>query len=152
MALTVRIDNSEYNEFNLIELRIPLNAPYYTGNSTEFERYDGEVEIEGVHYRYVKRKIADGELVLLCLPNDNRTRLENSRMDFFRMMNDLTRTAQHQDKSGSIAYKAFTAEYWRTDNCWNIDEPGLSGQQFIIAELVHYSSGHHTIPKQPPRA
>ena len=52
--LEARLDQNDYDESQLIELRVPLNLPYHN-DWTEFERYDGEVEIEGVHYKYVKR-------------------------------------------------------------------------------------------------
>ena len=80
IALEAKIDNSDYDESSLIEIRVPLNAPYLSDNSTEFERYDGELELDGVHYKYVKRKVVNGELVLLCLPNKSKTELQNSRV------------------------------------------------------------------------
>ena len=51
------LDNNNYNEKDLVEIRIPLQLPYQT-NWTDFQRYDGEVEINGIHYKYVKRKIS----------------------------------------------------------------------------------------------
>src|SRR5205085_11312815 len=87
--LEAKIENSDYDESTLIEIRVPMNAPYLAENSSGFERYDGELELDGVHYKYVKRKVVNGELVLLCLPNKGKTELQNSREEFFKLVNDL---------------------------------------------------------------
>ena len=88
IALETRIDQSDYDESTLIEIRVPLNAPYLSDNTTAFERYDGELELDGIHYKYVKRKVVNGELVLLCLPNKSKTEIQNSREEFFKPVNN----------------------------------------------------------------
>jgi hypothetical protein len=152
LALETRIDNFEYDEANLIEMRVPLNAPYLSDNSSAFERYDGELEINGVHYKYVKRKVENGELVLLCLPNDNKTRFQNSRDDFFKLVNDLNQSTRGKENNSSASFKAFVTEYREVMNCWTI-------LAFHGAELKHsgtvlsfYSADYNSVPKQPPRA
>ena len=72
LVLEQRLDNSDYDESQLIEIKVPIELPYQT-NWKEFERVDGEIEVDGIHYKYVKRKIVNGELVLLCLPNKSKT-------------------------------------------------------------------------------
>ena len=150
LALEKRIDNSDYNEATLIEIRIPLNAPYLTGNSTEFERFTGEVELKGIHYKYVKRKIVDGELVLLCLPNENKTRFQNLRVDFFKLVNDINNSSQTKHK-GESSFKAFITEYKQENNSWTITTLPFLRLHYMAAGNSYVAAGYASIPKQPPR-
>ena len=64
--LEVRLDNDQYNESELIEIRVALNVPYQN-DQADFERHYGEMEVNGQYYTYVKRKIENGYLVLKCI-------------------------------------------------------------------------------------
>lgn len=86
--LQSKLDNNDYDASDLVELRVPLNMPYIT-DWHDFETYEGETQINGVHYKYVKRKVENGELVLLCIPNQQKTELQTAQHDFFKMVNDL---------------------------------------------------------------
>ena len=88
-ALEARLDKNDYDESALTEIRIPVSMPYQT-DWANFERFDGEIEINGVNYKYVKRKIAHGELVLKCIPNREKQQLESAKSDFLRIINDTS--------------------------------------------------------------
>lgn len=75
------LDNGNYNESELIEIKVPLNLPYYT-SWNEYERYDGEIELNGIHYNFVKRKVVSDTLYLLCLPNHVKTELYKAKNEF----------------------------------------------------------------------
>lgn len=149
IALETKIDNSDYDESSLIELRVPLNAPYLTANSAEFERYDGELEIRGINYKYVKRKIVDGYLVLLCLPNENKTRLQNSRVDFFKLVNDLNHS--QNKKNNTTSYKSFVTEYKKENNSWTISGITLPHFKPYEVNISFIAPGYNTVPEQPPK-
>ena len=85
------LNTQQYDESNMITLRVDLNMPYLAEN-THFERVDGEITIEGHIYKYVKRRIVDGQLVLLCLPDHQKTKLQSARQEFFAYANNLTAT------------------------------------------------------------
>jgi hypothetical protein len=100
--LQSKLDNNDYDEASLVELRVPLNMPYIT-DWDDFETYEGETQIDGIHYKYVKRKVENGELVLLCIPNQQKTELQTAQQDFFKMVNDLQQsTGKKQAKDHSI--------------------------------------------------
>jgi hypothetical protein len=151
ISLEKKIEKSEYNDADLIELRVPLNAPYLSSNPTEFERFDGEVELQGRHYKYVKRKIEDGQLVLLCLPDENKSRIQNSREEFFKLVNDLGHNSQSKSKNTS-SFKSFTTEYKKENNSWEIAAIAVVQPTFRNVAASSVAEGFHTIPKQPPRA
>src|SRR5690349_5031318 len=150
-ALEAKIDKNDYDESSLIELRVPLNAPYLAENTSGFERYDGELELDGVHYKYVKRKIVDGELVLMCLPNKSKTELQNSREEFFKLVNDLNHT-QTKGKTNTTSFKSVTTEYKKESNSWAIPSITVALVQYNNAVRFNISPGYNSAPDQPPKA
>lgn len=81
-------DQQNYRNQDLVELKTVLHLPYFT-SSGDYERIDGEIELEGVHYNYVKRKVSNDTLYLLCLPNEHKTKLYGSLMRFTEQSMDL---------------------------------------------------------------
>lgn len=79
--LVSQIDNHQYHENELVQVQLPLHLPYVTTDG-EYERVDGEIEFNGMHYNYVKRKVQNDTLYLLCLPNTAKTKLYKDRNDF----------------------------------------------------------------------
>ena len=81
--LETRIDNSEYDESQLIEIRVLMNMPYQQ-RYTAFERHYGEIEIDGKSYTYVKRKIEGDVLVLKCIANQSKEELNSIKNDLVK--------------------------------------------------------------------
>jgi hypothetical protein len=138
--LESRFDQQQYNEANLIEIRVPLNMPYQS-ISSDFERYDGETEFNGIHYKYVKRKVENGVLVLLCLPNESRMRLQNARDEFFKLVNDLQHDTQSKNSTPASSIKNPVTEYWQQQNNWQL--------QALAVQLHHYTGYAFVIPASP---
>jgi len=84
--LEAKFDSNDYNEAALIEMKVPLDLPYQT-DWKYFERCDGEITVDGQHYKYVKRKVQDGMLVVKCIANENKHRIESARDQFFQLAN-----------------------------------------------------------------
>jgi len=97
--LTAKVDANQYAESNLTEIKIKLNLPYLTDWSA-YERYDGEMEVNGIHYNYVKRKISQDTLYLLCLPNEVKTELYKVKNDYAVKANDLP--AEKENKAPAV--------------------------------------------------
>ena len=117
MHFEAKLDANQYNEANLIEIKIPLKLPYST-EWKHFERYDGEINVNGVYYKYVKRKVIVDSLVLLCLPNPTRLRLESARNQFFELVNGLKHTSEKKDASSIL--KNLLTEYLAVENGWTL--------------------------------
>ena len=102
-----RLDNFHYNEKDLIEIKIPIPLPYLQ-NQPEYERVDGTVEFNGVHYNYVKRKIDKDTLFILCIFNESKTKLDNARLDYGKQVNDFP----NQKSTNTVIKKAgFSSDY-----------------------------------------
>jgi hypothetical protein len=137
--LEAQLDHEQYNESSLIEIRVPLNMPYQVATGG-FERYDGEIEYNGIHYKYVKRKIENGQLVVLCLPNETKMRLQSARDEFFKLVNDLQRSSQSKNPNPD-SYKSPLTEYWQQQNNWCIN--------VYVAKHNHYTSYVFHLPPDP---
>jgi hypothetical protein len=73
--IETKIDQKAYNDNELISIKTILNLPYYS-SSPEFERSYGSINIDGIDYEYVKRRVYNDTLELLCLPNHDKTKLQ----------------------------------------------------------------------------
>lgn len=138
--LESQLDQHQYNEASLIEIRVPLNMPYQNLSSS-FERYDGEIEYNGIHYKYVQRKVANGELVLLCLPNQNRMKLQNARDEFYKLVNDLQQSSKNNNSTPAGSIKNPITEYWQEENTWQL--------QALTTQIHHYTGYALLIPSSP---
>ncbi len=150
IALELSIDNTEYDEANLVELRVPLNIAYIS-ESPEFERYYGELEINGIHYKYVKRKIEKGELVLLCIPNEEKMKFQDSRISFFKLVNDLDHSSQTKESKSFSSFASFTKEYKQENNFWIVESLFARKIKYLPVHEKYSSAGYLSIPLQPPR-
>ncbi|MET0634376.1 MAG: hypothetical protein ABWZ25_00030 [Chitinophagaceae bacterium] len=73
------LDRGNYSTSDLIEVKIPLSLPYYSQHYGEYERCDGEIEVNGVLMDFVSRKVSGDTLYLLCLPNMAKTEMQEAR-------------------------------------------------------------------------
>lgn len=108
--LEVRLDNDQYNESELIEIRVALNVPYQN-DQADFERHYGEMEVDGQYYTYVKRKIENGYLVLKCIPNNAKEKIKAAGNDFFKMTVGLDTNQPDKKQNSSSFAKNFWSEY-----------------------------------------
>lgn len=152
--LEAKLDRNEYDESQLIEIKVPVNLPYQT-NWAAFERYDGEIEVNGVHYKYVKRKMEDGQLVLKCIPNQTKQRLESAKDDLFKITNDLQQDNAAK-KSGAPATTLVKNVLGDYDNLQQLNIAAqyttLSEQSYNLYQPNLVADLLHSIPEQPPRA
>ncbi|THU41581.1 hypothetical protein FAM09_05650 [Niastella caeni] len=151
IQLESQLDQDQYNEASLIEIRVPLNMPYQN-ISSDFERYDGEITFNGIHYKYVKRKVANGELVLLCLPNENRMRLQNARDEFFKLVNDLQNSSDNKSSAPGHSIKNPVTEYWQhQQNNWQLEALVVLHHHYVSYATVIPASPSTTTPAPPPK-
>lgn len=152
--LEAQLDRDEYDEAQLIEIKVPVNMPYQT-DWAGFERYDGEIEVNGIHYKYVKRKVQDGQLVLKCIPNHTRQRLESAKEDLFKISNDLQQdnAAKKTGVPHSNLVKSNLGDYENTQPIGFAARYELLPQQLYSLyqpNLVTFLS--YVTPEQPPEA
>ena len=79
--LEAQLDRNQYKDEDLVTLKIPLHIPYQL-NESQFERIDGEITLDGKLYKYVKRKVSEGNLILLCIPDVQKMTLKKAKTGF----------------------------------------------------------------------
>ena len=153
LVLEQRLDNSDYDESQLIEIKVPIDLPYQT-NWKEFERVDGEIEVDGIHYKYVKRMVYNDSLILLCLPHESKMRLQSARDEFFKLVNDLQNPSQNNksDKGNPVSAKNLVTEYYSSQNNWSIPKLTALFFQCYMDHSSRLASGFTISTEQPPDA
>jgi len=128
--LEARLDQDRYDESELISIKVPSTHLSYYNSSTQFERVDGQIEVGGVQYKYVKRRLFNDSLELLCIPNHAAMSLQTARNQFFQLVNDIQQHNGQSKKADHSTSKSFSpTDYDLT--------PTLS-------------SSHHLTIEQPP--
>jgi hypothetical protein len=116
--LESRLDADNYDESQLLSIKVPSTHLSYYNSSRQFERVDGQIEIGGVAYKYVKRRLYNDSVELLCIPNHASMQLQTAKNDFFKLVNDLQLNGQGK-KAGShsnVSKNLSSVEYFATDD------------------------------------
>ena len=151
VQLEARLDKNQYDESRLIELKVPIHLPYQN-SWTAYERYDGEITLNGTLYKYVERKVSNDTLYLRCLPNIQKMHLENAKDDFFKNTNDLAQNNNSQ-KSGNSKTVVFKKAIGDCDepNFLNASLVTINAtQSFGIYVDQNLLSSPRVSPGQPP--
>lgn len=147
--LELALDDNSYKESDLIELKIPVNIAYQNSWAS-YERYDGEIEMNGVKYKYVKRKLANDTLYLKCIPNKKEMALQHAKNDFFKITNDLgqNKNPKKADNSNSV-FKYLTVF---DGSCFtaHLTSPLAAGQQWLSLKNEDLPNVILISPEQPP--
>lgn len=146
--MAIKVEQADYDESELISVKTYYPLPYLT-NSPDFERWDGEVNVNGIVYKYVKRRFVNDSIEFLCLPDHQLTQLKADKENLFRITNDLQQDQQNKKQNNIPAFKRILADY-----CEEADLPEFAIQ---IIKPVHYSfylipsTGFYvTATEQPP--
>jgi hypothetical protein len=118
-----QLDINKYNEQELISVKIPeTHLSEYT-NSKSFQRVDGQVEIKGIVYSFVKQRLYNDTLEFLCVPNHSLTNIQKANNDYFKLVNDLQHSGQNKKAdSHSNSSKSFSADYYSDHELFSINE------------------------------
>jgi len=122
-AFNNRLDSDNYNESDLISIKVANNLPYT--NAKKFERVNGQIEIAGVQYNYVKIKVSADSLELLCIPNHDITQMQSSKDEFFKLVYDLQHNGQgKKSDSHPGASKNFSPDTYTVNDMFSLNHPG----------------------------
>lgn len=148
--MQVSLDNEEYNEAELITIKVPLSVPYQQ-DRTDFERVDGEINYQGTIYKYVKRRMFDGELVLLCLPDKNKMMIQSAKDNFFKFANDLVQNnSKKSDHSKQQVSKNSFSDYISNQPWFNNLLQIKLLTLCVIEQATNFPTTPYSSPGQPP--
>lgn len=126
-SLEYALDRNDYDEHELISIKKPVNLPYYN-NSKDFTRAFGEVEMDGAIYTYVKTRIINDSIEMLCIPNKAKEQLQRSKDDYTGMMLGLQKeTNKKPSPVKTISFGKVINEY-EENKTWSLGIHLLPGK------------------------
>ncbi len=113
--MQITLDQQKFRESDLVRFKIPLNQPYII-NSDGYESIEGNMDYKGVNYQFVKKRILNDTLEIVCIPNITRTQIYNNEEDLAKQLSDIVNTSaskkstSHQQLNFSIS--EFTQDHY----------------------------------------
>jgi hypothetical protein len=147
--LEARIDNSDYDESQLIEIRMPMNMPYQQ-RFTDFERTYGQVEIDGKTYTYVKRKVEGDVVILKCIVNKSRQQLKTIDNDLTKANSGVETDPPGKQQQPSSFAKNFWSEYDGENSIVTISQNNPLHSHALTAYFFYIPEVNINTPHQPP--
>lgn len=150
--LQATIEEKTYDIENLLELSVATHLPY-TNDWNEWEHVSGSVEINGMHYRYVERKLEKGNMIYRCLPNTEKQNLLAARDQFFQLINNFNSKADNKKSSPTIIVSNFIGDYDDALGHYNLEKSTcpISLNNPWPAFVSPLASMYTAIPHQPPK-
>jgi hypothetical protein len=148
-SLEAYIDNKNYDESQLVEMRVELNMPYQDRH-TEFERHYGEITIDGKAYAYVERKIDGNVLVLKCIANHQRQDLKE-KSDAITKANSGQDQQNNNKKQSSSFLKIFSGDYDHKNQSYALSVFNSTLKLYNAFSSVALKDVLIKIPHQPPQ-
>jgi len=151
--LESRIDLNQYDESQLIEIRVALNMPYQN-NQADFERHYGEIEINGKIYTYVKRKIEDGYLVLKCIPNTVKQNIKAADNALFNANNGIDQEHNGSKSNSPVNQVAKNVFSDYDDYSFHINLKAFASfrNEYMLSGAARFNSVSLPVSEQPPES
>ena len=149
--LEAQLDENQYDESQLISIKVPAEHLSYYISSDQFERVDGQVEINGVQYKYVKRRLFNDSLELLCIPNHTAMRLQTAKDEFFKLVNDLQHPGQNKKTdSHPGASSNFSTDYYTVIDPFSMDDLSFDQLRQSAHFICNIPTTYSPVAGQPP--
>jgi hypothetical protein len=108
--MQVNLDQKKFNEAQLVSFKLPLNQPYII-NTDGYESLEGNMDYNGVNYQFVKKRIINDTLEIVCIPNMTRTEIDNNNENFAKQLSDIVNTSTSKKSGGSQQFKFFISDF-----------------------------------------
>lgn len=145
LALEKKLDKREYSDDELISIKTKLNLPYYTASS-DFERSYGSINIKGTVYEYVKQRVYNDTLELLCLPNAVKTKLQNTNNELAKASADGQATTPL--KKAPTTLKVSLPDFCQPFQTFVFSSTPVEKKYFLQNETFSFSK--HNDPRERP--
>lgn len=100
----IQVDQNHYSEGELLHFKVPLSIPYVSG-SLDFAKAQGSIELNGITYQYVKKRIYRDTLEVLCLPNHAQTALRIARDQIYKLSSDFINLHNSKNPVSPLSHK-----------------------------------------------
>jgi hypothetical protein len=147
-SMEARLDKDQYDENELITVKIPLFNPYQLEQKS-FERVNGEISINGKIFKYVKRKVSDGNLILLCIADTHKNVLKKARSEFENVSNDISANSKNPGRSGLQKNFKISDYFYQCANV-QVCESGSSNIRHAAFHTINVRDPFVATPGKPP--
>ena len=151
--MQAQLDLNNYEESELITIKVPLSLPYGP-NSQNFEKVEGNIDIHGISYQYVKRRFYNDTLELMCIPNTAKTTIKNARDEFSKLANDFVNLSTSKKSSGNHNHNLkYSIQDFTGDHYFDMLQLSLSFKPVhYLSAFQNFSSIYLERLEQPPQA
>jgi hypothetical protein len=150
LQLQINLDDRQYDESELISVKVPARHLSYYNNSEQFERIDGQIEISGLQYSYVKCRLYNDSIEMLCIPNHGAIHFKKASFDYFKLVNDLQRPGQGS-KNGSHSFKRFPIIYCLVTDLFSVGNPFYKIKDGSFNFDIFLPANFSYIDERPPK-
>ncbi len=134
--METQFDFDHYDATGQLSIKIPIKyLPYYV-NSSQYERVNGEIDINGIPYKFVKQRFLNDSLELICIPNHAALTLRSAKENIFGLVNDLQHSsAGKKSDTHPGNSKSFSSEHY------TVVEPLTLSQYYLLLDerSFHFS-------------
>jgi len=143
-----QVANNKYNVKDLTEVKIPINMPGITDQGS-YGDIAGRVDFKDASYNYVKLKVTNTGMYLMCVPNYETTKLSNQNIIDARNIKDIPVQKKQHVPFGKMIFIAYSHQHVQ----YRFSTP-LSVTFKKIAALAKSNLSESVIdgPVQPPDA
>lgn len=145
--LEQKLDKQQYSDDELLSIKTKLNLPYYS-SSPGFERTYGSVSIDGVVYEYVKKRVYNDTLELLCLPNAAKTKLQEAK-------NELTKSTAGGQASLPVKKAPSTLKISLPDFCQPLPSyataTSIIKSTYFLQDVIFAFASYSKRQERPPQ-
>lgn len=145
LRLEEKLKDVSDHDKDLIMVKFPFKVPYLM-ESKDFETMEGEVNVKGTIYRYVKRKIVRDTLILLCIENKEKSQIEKKRAEYFNKVNDLDSNTDKKTDSKQVK----TDYYFKGSDLLTKIYDEIQSDPLNSFVLNSLSMGHYSFFAPPP--
>jgi hypothetical protein len=149
--LEARLDDNRYDDSQLLSVKVASHLSYSIP-SLQFERVDGQIEVGGILYKYVKRRIYNDSVELLCIPNHAAMNLRTAKNNFFQLVNDLQHNGQGKkaDSHPGSPKSPSSPEYIATHSLFALNNSHFISLSYAPCDATALPSVDPTTAEQPP--
>jgi len=148
IALESQVDELAYNENDLISVKTTLHLPYYSNSST-YERVYGAININGTEYAYVKRRVVNDTLELLCLPNKTKTHLQATAAEWAHSAADGATSLPFKKSNSTL--KINPQDIFHSVTGLAVETFIATGKSYALTLAAELPKAYPSLPERPPR-
>lgn len=150
-VMEARLEQDQYDENKLVSLTVPLDNPYQLEQKS-FERVSGEISFQGKIFKFVKRRVYEGKLVVLCIPDDHRMVLSNAKSAFGNAVNGLANAGNSSSRPFFQKNINNGSDYINQMANWKTCQFECAPSEYNTLRLVGFSEPNIASPGKPPQA